>query len=148
MKNMASVAKKTTRGRPKNVKETNNPQITNEDYKAKAKEKINELLGDINLTTQERKKIDEEISKEEMGGINWLSEQVDLLTKENERLKSELDKLKMLSTKESMELKNRIIEFFTEFQTYYLKWGNLYIDPPSFMKKMVKTFPFLQQHSR
>ena len=148
MKNMASIAKKTTRGRPKSVEQTNKSEISNEDYKAKAREKIDELLGDIELTPQERKKINEEISKEEMGGINWLSEQVDLLTKENEKLKSEISKTRGLSSKESMELKNKIIEFFSEFQTYYLKWGKLHVDPPSFMNKMIKIFPFLQQHSR
>jgi len=163
-KNVAGIAKKSRGASKTKKKEETTPKVNQDDkslemtkdYKDKAKERIDELMRDIDLNPQERKKATEKITKEEMGGIEWLSEQVDKLSKTNERLlKENLDLKKVKqdttkdNTKEYVELKNSVITFFNEFQTYYFKWGSkMVIEPEKFIQKMVKDFPFLKQYKK
>jgi len=152
-KNVAAIAKK--RGRPKGDVTTKKENITtkkNNDisFRDKAKKKAEELLGDINyLSPQEKKDVEKRISSEEMGGVEWLSEQLDLLSTENEELKKHIETFKSSTDKKYVELKNDVISFFIEFHTYHKKWGNRFkVDPPKFIEKLVKTFPFLEQHKK
>ncbi len=142
-KSAASIAKK-SKGRPKKEEKT----ISGDDFEKKAKKKIEELLGSIALTPQEKKQAENKISKENFGGIEWLSEQVNLLTKENEKLKKEVNETKSGENKELSELRNEVISFYLELQTYFNKWGRVEIKEPEFSVKMIKMFPFLERFKK
>lgn len=157
-KNVASIAKK--RSRPKNtevsqksdvaIKTEVTKQEDDASFRDKAKRKAEELLGDITyLNPKEKKDVQKRISSEELGGVEWLSEQLDLLSKENENLKNSIKKSQLLSEKKYVELKNDVISFFIEFYTYHKKWGKSFkVDPPKFINKLIKTFPFLEQYKK
>ena len=144
-KNMASIAKKSGDKSSKN-KVPENKEIINDSFEVKAKKKIDDLLGSIQLTPQEKKEVETKISKEELGGIDWLSEQLDLLTQENKSLKDKLSKAGFDENKELIDVKNKIKIFYNEIQIYFNKWGNkVTLNKKEFNLKFLKLFPFLNE---
>ncbi len=143
-KNLASIAKKRS-GRPKKTDESITQTKSNKnDFEEKAKKKVEELLGSIEMTPQEKKQVESKISKEELGGVQWLTEQVNLLTKENEKLKQEIKFTTLNKDRETNELKNKVKIFFNDIQTYFQKWGgSLVVRHKEFNQKMYNLFPFL-----
>ena len=98
---------------------------------------------------------------------DWLEEQVSKLSEENERLKSENvlakdDYAKLfeafqeqrngvtLDTSNSDgQLQAKVVQLFDEIQAQYLSLGNnLIIYPVAFMNRLIRFFPFLEDHKR
>lgn len=137
---MATIAKKS--GNTKTNKKAEEPK----DFQELAKQKIDELLNSIELTPTEKKEAQNVISKEEMGGINWLSEQVDVLTKENQKLKNEIVKVKQTQNAELADIKNKITIFYNDIHFYFNKWGGrITLNQKEFSDKFIKLFPFLKK---
>jgi len=140
-------------------------ELTREDF---AKSKVDELLKDIPIKKKEEVKVDklEQISKEK--GNDWLKEQVYVLTqqvetleKENERLKGDYNKLfdqtqrktvgtEVVSTQSEDELRNGITKIFldldgalTGIKFNGVSYPEAKIKP--LLNKMMITFPFLQE---
>jgi uncharacterized small protein (DUF1192 family) len=144
-KNIASIAKK-GRGRPPKTEVPKEKNQNLESFEVKAKKKIEDLLGNIELTPQEKKQAETKISKEELGGIDWLSEQVDLLSKENQTLREQLKKVDFENNGEVSELKNKIKMFYNEIHIYFNKWGGkVTLNKKEFSSKFIKLFPFLNE---
>lgn len=145
-KNIASIAKKNKTTVKEKQPEKKNEDVSKESFEIKAKKKIEDLLGNIELTPQEKRVAENKISKEELGGIDWLSEQLDLLTKENQSLKKEINQEKFNSNKELIDLKNKIRVFYNEIQIYFNKWGGkVTLNKNEFSLKFKKLFPFLTE---
>lgn len=141
-KNVISIAKKTK------TKEDTNKNISSDsinDFEIKAKKKVEELLSNIELTPQQKKQAENQISKEELGGIDWLTEQVNLLTKEKEKIKKEYLGVIMKKDKELNEIKNNIKIYFNDLLIYIHKWnGKILYEEKKFKAKMFNLFPFLK----
>jgi hypothetical protein len=139
-----------------------------EERDLKAKQTVNELLQDVKILPSNDDKLleIENDSKENNGGNEWLSEQVDVLTQENEKLRQETEIAKEDYARifaENQRLKNnlgvvdegaikiKIIELFNELQNNYISMGvnpmtntpNFVIYFPAFLERMVMFFPFL-----
>lgn len=147
-KRAVSIAKRGKKKEVENTEKKSKIAETKEDsldmYKLKAKEKIDELLGGMDLSFENKKDVEDKISKEELGGIEWLSDQVDRLVKENADLKKEIEMLK--SSGGEKELEKTVISFFRELQDYYWKFPSFKINEDAFISKMVVTFPFLKNY--
>ena len=186
-KSLASLAtgsKKTTpvkiTPKEKSVEVVKTPdEIRNE----KAKAKVEELLEGVSFLPTEVKedKADDGllyISSEASNNIDWLQEQVALLTSENEVLRNEATQAKENYTKIFNEnqriksgggivddgvLKEGVMKVFHELQSNYLKMGmsnsprqeiipagepNFRIAPAAFINRLILYFPFLQQEKR
>jgi len=143
------------------------PKSKEEERDEKAKETVEKLLKDVELSP--KKEIVEEIEAVTVNvseGAVWLEEQVALLTEENDKLKSELiiakedysklfQKLQGGNTTdlEGETLRQNILFFFTEMQNAYL--GNnpqgqryVYAYPERLLPKLVQLFPFLQNYQK
>lgn len=142
-KTAVKIAKK---GKPQ-TKKTDEPKKNLGAFEVKAKKKVEELLGSLDLTSQEKKLAESKISKEELGGIEWLSEQVDVLSKENEKLKKELNQISSKTSSEERAIQNNVKLFFNEIQLYFKRWGTneMRIHKNQFNKKMYYLFPFLKK---
>jgi len=106
--------------------------------------------------------LDETPTPEEPKGVEWLEEQVTLLNQKNEALTAELDVVKI----ENQTLKasggsndgnvsKLVVDLFNELQENFVKMGvdnrgigNFRIYTPGFLNRMIKFFPFLEQHKR
>ena len=141
-----------------------------EERDLKTKAKVEELLDgvDMNLKTEEKKEEILEVAPEpDSKDVNWLEEQVSKLSEENESLKSEAALAKsdysrifeafqeqkngvILNTINSDgQLQVKVIELFNEIQAQYLSLGNnLIIYPVAFLNRLIKFFPFLDEHRR
>ena len=168
-------AKKTTTRKPAAKKPAAKkaapkPEPTPEEIRdQKAKETVSKLLEDSPITTLEKKddllELDE-TPKEEPKGVEWLEEQVSLLTQKNEALTAENNVLKgdlqaAMSrptgsiSKNDGDVKKVVIDLFNELQENYIKMGvdargmgNFRIYTPGFLNRMIKFFPFLADHRR
>jgi len=141
-----------------------------EERDLKTKAKVEELLDgmDMTLKIEEKKKNFIEVEPEpDSKDVNWLEEQVSKLSEENESLKSEAALAKSdysrifeafqelkngvtLNTSNSDgQLQTKVIELFNEIQAQYLSLGNnLVIYPAAFLNRLIKFFPFLDEHKR
>ena len=157
-------AKKTAR-KPA-AKKTVAKKLTPEELRdQKAKETVENLLKDSPITTLEKKddllELDEP-TKEEPKGVEWLEEQVTLLNQKNEALTAELDVVKIENQtlkagggSDDGELSKIVIQLFNELQENHIKMGvdnrgigNFRIYCPGFLNRLIKFFPFLEQHKR
>lgn len=129
----------------------------------KAKAKVEELLEDVQLTPEKKEEelliLDE--TPEEPKGIEWLEEQLSLLSQDNARLKAENEVLvgenmqfRAGGNAPNDEVTVNVINFFDELQQNHLKMGtnpqtgvgNFRIYCPGFLNVLIKKFPFLEQY--
>lgn len=142
--------KTTTKKKPTPKKKTTTPTM-------KAKKRVEELLQDVSLSPQKKEDNQKPQKKE---GIEWLEEQVDLLSKDRESLRKELaqskeDYEKMFNDNQRLKtnpsksdvnnIELTVIRLFNEIQTNYRNIPNLIIEGRAFMEIMVKYFPFLKK---
>jgi len=146
---------------------TSKNKSTEKNYlEKKAQEKVDEVLREIDSITEKKtesyvnnsNKISEnKISENKIDGIEWLQEQIELLSNENEQLKNQIDilinkqNLPLLnnSIDDSSLLKENIIKLFNELQSHHLRLGeNFIIYPIGFMKRLIKFFPFLEEYRK
>lgn len=140
------------------VKKTLSPE---EERDIKAKEKVSQLLEGVDLSIKKSEEIGlSTTSSEKRNDLEWLEEQVSRLTEENDKLKSEaqfakedyqkiflaFQELKSGGVvKNEGDVKVKVVELFNELQDNYMSLReNFYIHPPSFIERMIKFFPFLQ----
>lgn len=134
----------------------------------KAKKTVEKLLENSPITTLEQKEELIELETpviEEPKGVEWLEEQVTLLTEKNAELTFNYEKafqenqnLKSgvnTNTSNDGELKKVVIELFDELQENHLKLGvdkngigNFRIYCPGFLNRLIKFFPFLEELKR
>lgn len=178
-KNFASLAKKTKtaeptpkkRGRPATKKaepkqqEPKKVEPVVETPESKIEKRVQNLLGDFDVLSPkkeaeklEQQKEQQETKPENKNDIEWLSDELDRSTQENNELKKEVilykDELKRVMGENNLDdnrsnqlIKRQVIELFSELQNNYLQMGtNLRINPPNFINRMIKFFPFLQEH--
>ena len=185
-KNFASLAKKTKTGTGVNNNETSStptkkrgrpakkkvePQTTKkveepvETAESKIEKRVQNLLGDFDVLSpkKEAEKLEQqqkqqETQPENKNDIEWLSDELDRSTQENNELKKELnlykEELKRVMGENNIDdnrsnqiIKRQVIELFSELQTNYIKLGrNLIINPPNFINRMIKFFPFLEEY--
>lgn len=169
-KNLIKIAKKSTGSKSttsvKNKSaQTVKPKTPEEERDLKAKEKVNELLKNIDLTNTGKGDnlliVDDDEDNNDVvdnKSIEWLEEQTSLLSNELEIARAELANLKeinntlMSKTDNNYEsLKNVVIRLFNELQTNHINAGydiygnpNFRIRPVAFMNRMVMFFPFLE----
>jgi hypothetical protein len=136
------------------VKEKVIPKTPTEVRDAKAKEKVEELLKDINLHPEKEKKVVLDKNSKE-----WLEDQISLLSDDNEKLRKELGTLKeenekLKNSNGDIAVMNKVIDFFNDFQNNYIPGvdpngrPNMLIWPVAFMNRMVDFFPFLASRKR
>lgn len=159
------VAKKTTRkpaAKKSTTKKIVEPVLTPaQERDLKAKAKVEELLEDVQLTlNKEEELLVLEETPEEPKGVEWLEEQMSLLTQDNERLKAENQVL--LAENSQFQVGGTtpndavIVNLFEELQQNHLKMGvnpqtnvgNFRIYCPGFLNRMIKFFPFLEQYKK
>lgn len=142
-----------------------------EERDLKAKQKVEELLHDVSLTPEKNNDL---LDVDEPKGVEWLTEQVDALTAENELLKNDLaaakdDYAKLFSENQNLktarsaitnnvdsETKAIVIRVFNELQSEYMRnpgvrfdgIPNFTIHPVSFMNRLILFFPFLAKEKR
>ena len=160
--------KKTTVNKPVEKKLT--PE---EQRNLKAKETVEKLLEDSPIVTLEKKEelleIDEE--PQQPKGVDWLEEQVTLLSEKNDALTAELalakgDYQKLFEehqqirngfgVSDNSDVKAKVFELFDELQTNHLRMGtdpqtgvgNFRIYCPGFLNRMLAFFPFLNEVKR
>lgn len=171
-----NAAKKTT-GKKKVTKKPVVKKPTPEELRdQKAKETVKELLEDspiVTLTeTEEIIELDE-TTTEQPKGVEWLEEQVTLLTEKNATLTAQMDVVKgdfekILQENQNLkakgtpnniandgELKTTVIQLFNELQENHIKLGidkngigNFRIYCPGFLNRLIKFFPFLEEVKR
>jgi len=141
-KNLISIAKGKGKGaakpkpvvKPKKEIKTETKPVSNEEIREiKAKERIDDLLKDVNLTPDSGTPVvsndDETITHDavvESKGDGWLEEQIGLLTEENEQLRLKLSKFSDMDVSEQQKgvineqiLKN-ILSIYTDLQNNLL----------------------------
>lgn len=149
------------------------PKSPEEERNLKAKQKVEELLQEINLNSETKKddlleiSIDKPISNFNKGN-DWLSEQVSILTEENERLSIEAEQAKndykMIFEKlqsikgepqNNDNTKALIYKLFNEIQDNYINMydpgtgkSGLVIAPVAFMNRLIMFFPFLESEKK
>jgi hypothetical protein len=134
-----------------------------EERDLKAKAKVEELLQDVQLTSEKKEEELLEVD-EEPKGIEWLEEQIQLLSDANENLKAELiltkeDYSKIFEENQRLKdgvgdgaIKLKVIELFNEIQNNHLQLGsdpitnigNFRIYCPGFLNRLILFFPFLE----
>jgi hypothetical protein len=144
-----------------------------EERKLKALETVNKLLEDSPITNLNKKEELLEINQtpvEEPKGIEWLEEQVTLLSEKNEALSAELTLSKedykrlMIDVQQGRintidgsdgDIKIAVLQLFNELQENHIKLGvnqegigNFRIYCPGFLNRMIKFFPFLEEVKR
>lgn len=132
----------------------------------KAKKTIAELLDGVKLTTLDKSDDvieldanfeDNKISNESNRNIEWLEEQVTLLTEVNDSLRNQLAFVKndSINTNDN-NVTAKVIELFEELQSNHIKLGtdsnsgigNFRIYCPGFLNRMILFFPFLEDIKR
>lgn len=136
-----------------------------EERDLKAKAKVKELLQDSPIITLDKNEdlLElEEPTKEEPKGVEWLEEQVTLLNQKNETLIAELNLIKIenqtLKVNNSLDdgnISKVVVQLFNELQENFIKMGidnrgigNFRIYCPGFLNRLIKFFPFLEQHKK
>jgi len=134
----------------------------------KAKETVEKLLEDSPINTLEKKEDLLELDEtpvEEPKGVEWLEEQVTLLTQKSEALAAELNVVQIenqqlrsgtdVSGSNDGEVRKVVVQLFNELQENYIKMGidnqgigNFRIYTPGFLNRMIKFFPFLDEVKR
>lgn len=163
---LAKSNKKTTKSAKKpTAKKTVVKEPTPEELRdQKAKAKVNELLKDSPITTLTKKDEDvlefEEQTPDEPKGVEWLEEQITLLSVKNKELTTKMEEVKIdfeKILKENQELKTgsfsgdghvkkQVIILFNELQENYIRMGpNFMVYFPAFLNRMIKFFPFLSE---
>ncbi|MFW5895687.1 MAG: hypothetical protein ACOCT9_02975 [archaeon] len=174
--NVTKLAKNSNSKKSNTTKKVNeNNNNSNNDIDVKAKERVNTLLDDVNLTLKDNESNVLELNKNNIESLEWLQDQIKSLSEENEKLKNEKEEAKTNYKKlhsqykelidsggdkkqekelipDSM-LKNGITELFTEFQKNFLgqnpeKTRYSEIKLKHLMTKMVNKFPFLKEKKR
>jgi hypothetical protein len=151
-----------------------NKLTATEERDLKAKETVEKLLANSPIITLDKKeepiKIDSKDDIEEVRGVEWLEEQVLLLSEKNKLLESELvltkeDYMKLydeyhgnngdVDYADNNEVKIGIINLFNELQNNHIKLGvneqglgNFRIYCPGFLNRMITFFPFLEEIKR
>ena len=135
--------------------------------KEKMQKKVDDLLADIDGlkkikgTAESTDKL-KEATKEKVG--NWLEEQVNELTKTNERLEKELAKknddyaklydvyqqAKLNAPASDEDLKNGVVKIFKDLESNYLGLNQVrtryhQADVKTLLDKFLRTFPFLMK---
>lgn len=131
----------------------------------KAKQKVEELLSDVELTQKKDGSL-LEMENEPIKGVDWLEEQVSKLSEENSKLKNDLvtvkeDYNKLFSDFQKVkkgetptpvpdtELKGNVVKLFDEIQANYMAMGkNFVIVPPAFLNRLITFFPFLKKQKK
>jgi len=141
-----------------------------EERDLKAKERIKNLLEDVPLSVKEAvepEDLIEIVPVKNEGNIEWLEEQIALLTSENDNLKidyakifNENQRLKnnsgvYLNGNDDSVLKATVIALFNELQVQYVTCGfdaygksNFIIVPLNFINRLITFFPFLQNEKK
>lgn len=166
-KNVIGLAKKTNNKLVDVESKDELIEIT-DDRDAKVKKKVAELLEGIELTPKQKEEIIE-LDTEHKQGVEWLEEQVALLSESNEKLRQELadskeDYKKIFEENQDLKkgvvisddiVKNNVIKLFNEIQENYFKMGknaqgqpNLVLPPVAFMNRMIMFFSFLNKHKK
>jgi len=165
-KNVKPIAKKPAENKIKQK------AITQADERdARAKKKVEELLSDVQLTPiiEEKLVVAEDTSGSNVS-VEWLEEQVSLLSESNKNLKAEIAVAKGDYEKifiENQQLKSgnfstldntgiKVIELFNELQNNHIKLGtdpntgigNFRIYCPGFLNRLITFFPFLENEKR
>lgn len=167
-----TTAKKPTSKKPVAKKVTVKEPTPEEVRNLKAKETVEKLLEDSPIVTLEKKEELLEIDEvqEAPKGVEWLEEQVTLLSEKNETLSAELalareDYQKILFDVQQGrmgvidgsdgEVKTAVLQLFNELQENHIKLGvnqegigNFRIYCPGFLNRMIRFFPFLEQVKR
>jgi hypothetical protein len=150
--NVIGLAKGTgKRGRPPKLKSGVKPKSITDmindddmDKDAKAKKTVENLLKDSTIENVLKDEVTPSVK--DVKSVEWLEEQVELLSKENESLKKELNN-------GGDNLKRNLTDIFLELQAYMLKF-NKPQQPYSKVKidyllnLMLKKFDFLKQVKR
>ena len=168
------VVNKTTTKKPTVNKPVEKKLTTEEERNLKAKETVEKLLEDSPIVTLEKKDELLEIDESPMvepKGVEWLEEQVTLLSEKNEALNTELilqkqDYNKLMQDVQQGrfgnsnnvgdgDVRTAVIELFNELQNNHIKLGvdsqgvgNFRIYCPGFLNRMIRFFPFLEQVKR
>jgi hypothetical protein len=146
-----------------------------EERKLKAKETVDKLLENVDLSLEKKDDLLELATSEtrqEVEGAEWLQEQVALLSSENELLKNDLaaakdNYVKIFSEFQNLKggtagvqddgvTKSQVIKLFNELQSNHLAMGknqmtgepNFRIHPIAFMNRLILFFPFLDKEKR
>jgi hypothetical protein len=152
------------------VEKENTPE---EERDLKAKKTVENLLKDVSLTPKKEEAEEEifEIDNKKVENIEWLQEQLGLVTSENDLLKSDLlaakdDYAKLLTENQRIKngasiqddgvLKSTVTKLFHELQSNYISMGkNMYtgepnfrIVPGAFLNRLIVYFPFLQKEKK
>jgi hypothetical protein len=166
-KKNTNVTKLAKKGTTKNSKSQSNEE-NEKDVDAKAKERVQNLLNDVNLTANNENVDTLELNEENVQNLEWLQEQIKNLSEENEKLKKEADEAKENYKKIYSEfkdsqnknndnelipdstIKNGAIDLFKEVQKNYLgqnpeKVRYTEIKLNHLLSKMIKAFPFLKE---
>jgi len=161
---VVSLAKKTTTKKTaaKSVaKKTTAKKSAAEERDLKAKKTVEKLLEDSPIITLDKKEelLEFDESSQEPNGIEWLEEQVTLLTQKNKALNLELNTIQLKQNTDvsigNDDVKKIVIKLFNELQENYIKMGvdkqgmgNFRIYTPGFLNRMIKFFPFLEKVKR
>jgi hypothetical protein len=159
--------------KPVEKKVEEKPLSPEEERDLKAKQKVKELLNDVELVPKENEEI-LEIEEKKIEGVDWLTEEVTKLTSQNEQLKEDYRKI----LEENKRLKGgkpgtvvapsapvddsvvqaKLVQLFHELQSNYMKnpgmspvypgVPNFTIHPVAFMERMIMFFPFLGKERR
>lgn len=136
----------------------------------KAKQKVEELLSDVNMSYTTSVETPPNVIRVKEG-IEWFEQELEMLTKENEKLKQETFEAKTEYEKiftayqhlkgggghvDEEDIKNSIVRLFSEIQENYITMGidpvkrvpNLVLPPVAFMNRMIMFFPFLERHKK
>lgn len=152
-KNVINLAKKSTANNKKNNSNKDDSKLIEleDDRDIMVKKKVEELLGDIDLTNKQKEEVNKIGDKHEVG-IKWLKDQMSDLSKENDKLRKELAESK---SSKGDNVKTNVIKLFNEIQENYIKMGknsygrsNLVIPPLAFMNRLIIFFPFLKQFKK
>lgn len=156
--NLMNLAKGSNKKKSTTATKTINTIVEDEDKDIKAKKLVDNLLKDIpifeNKTDKELLIVDENVvTTTDLKNVEWLEEQITLLTEENSRLKQMIN-----DTGEHVDdqVRIKVIELFNELQTNHIKLGvdpvsgigNFRIYCPGFLNRMIKFFPFLDDIKR
>ena len=161
---VVSLAKKTSTKKTvakSATKKTTAKKSAAEERDLKAKKTVEKLLEDSPITTLDKKEelLEFDESSQEPNGIEWLEEQVTLLTQKNKALNLELNTIQLKQNTDvsigNDDVKKIVIKLFNELQENYIKMGvdkqgmgNFRIYTPGFLNRMIKFFPFLEKVKR
>lgn len=154
-KNIAKIVKKNLQPPTKNpTKAGENVVMTTEE---RVKEKVDTLLNDIDIlktgqtinNKSENESPIEPLSVDNNKSIDWLEEQIELLSNSNNELKSQLADAKMVIDKTYEDL----LKIFAELQTHALKYNEnirnqTIVNVVYLLNKLVNSFPFLSKYKK